>query len=773
MAALVQPVQLPTFDIATTLSADDHARFNKCDMYKDGRENPSVIGHPPFIAAVEFLIQRFGNRGGFIPSSQELHRIERLVLSQGLPAESISIIHTPGVDIFPSNFKNAIHDSGYTPQSISPNIELKLLPISTGDPGTRLNSTNGAKIVPWKNIIIKLDNIGYEGITVEYEFDGNAKTVRIIIKIAMGTQPEIIIDSTRKYANFSQIGGGIDYLRAGNTAKNTAILASQDVVEIMKYLIGKALGDTLQAIELYIATIILPGDYTNGNTCGFTTDRVLTCRYKSVNQSVCLQVGKESGVKKIELHRGGDAAQLLQQIKGNYIANAVKTNRNVIFTIRQAMIGGSINISGNNIQIDNAPPRRSIRDRLNAIVEYIENINSFILSLDTTNITQTEEDIRKICAICTASHVFKAGTNKLINIKELFSDLSPGALGGLTIPNITVYSLKDIVGFQQYTGTFSQYLYALHLNPQLQGGGKEQKKQEEKVKKATQHFKAVSNRIIQDNKRANAAQGSVGKPVNPKTDAEVEKFRKVVIALEKEKENQKYIDSYYLLILIICSIIDLDGDIWTFVVSQFTLKYVTGIEDIVDGNNVLTHEEQIIQIFSSNIIEPIYYELYRTFLYNGYGRFNFEYIKEYVTTYISGKIVTSISTMRSFLELDSHDNDDNYYIVYKNVITATNTIAHITSENPYGLTLITALKKMIVNIRVYFPEIGFSPANFPEGDSIARTFSQESWWLGGSRRKPNKSIHNKKLKNTHKLNKKLNKKTRKGKKTHRKTYKKK
>lgn len=40
---------------------------------------------------------------------------------------------------------------------------------------------------------------------------------------------------------------------------------------------------------------------------------------------------------------------------------------------------------------------------------------------------------------------------------------------------------------------------------------------------------------------------------------------------------------------------------------------------------------------------------------------------------------------------------------------------------------------------------------------------------GGSRRKSNKSIHNKKLKNTHKLNKK----TRKGKKNHRKTYKKK
>jgi hypothetical protein len=43
---------------------------------------------------------------------------------------------------------------------------------------------------------------------------------------------------------------------------------------------------------------------------------------------------------------------------------------------------------------------------------------------------------------------------------------------------------------------------------------------------------------------------------------------------------------------------------------------------------------------------------------------------------------------------------------------------------------------------------------------------------GGSKTR-NKNTHNKKLKNTHKLNKKLNKKTRKGKKTHRKTYKKK
>jgi hypothetical protein len=269
-------------------------------MYKDGRESPSVITHLPFQQAVEYLIQRgFSRRVGLDPTAPVLYQIEREVLSQGLPAESITIIHTPGVDIFPSNFKNAIHDSGYTPHSISPNIELKLLPISTGDPGTRSNSTNGAKIVPWKNIIIDLASIGYEGITVEYDFDGNAKTVRIKIKIAsIGGHPEIIIDSTRKYANFSQIGGGIDYLRAGNTVKNTAILKTLDVGEIMKYLIGKALGDTLQAIELYIATIILLGNYTNGNTCGFTTDRVLTCRYKSVNQSVCLQVGKESGVKK-------------------------------------------------------------------------------------------------------------------------------------------------------------------------------------------------------------------------------------------------------------------------------------------------------------------------------------------------------------------------------------------------------------------------------------------------------------------------------------------
>jgi hypothetical protein len=758
MAALVQPVQLPTYDIVTTLSADEHAHFNKCDMYKDGRESPSVITHQPFIDAVDFLIQRFGNRGGLNETARELHRIERVVLSQGLPAESITIIHTPGVDIFPSNFKNAIHDSGYTPHSISPNIELKLLPISTGDPGTRSNSTNGAKIVTWNNIIIDLANIGYEGITVEYEFDGNAKTVRIKIKIAsMGTQPEIIIDSIRSYANFSQISRGPDYLRAGNAVKNAAILGTTNIIEIMKYLIGKALGDTLQAIELYIATTDEMGNiFTNGNTCGFTTDRVLTCRYKSVNQSVCLQVGKESGVKKIELYRGGDAAQLLQQIKGNYIANAVKNNRNVIFTIRQAMTGGSINIAGNNIQIVNAPPRRSIRDRLNDIVEYIENINSFILSLDTTDTRQSEEVIRKICAICTASHVFKAGTNKLINIKELFTNLSPAELNGLTIPNITVYSLKEIVGFQQYTGTFSQYLYALHLNPQLQGGGKEEK-EEKRVKTAKKNFKEfVEDRIIPSNKRAN----------------EKMKFRKVV-EMSIKKQNQKYIDSYYLLILIICSIIDLDDEIWSSVVSQFTLKYVTGIEDIVDGNNVLTHEEHIIQIFSSNIIEPIYYELYRTFLYIGYGRFNFEYIKEYVTTYIRGKIVTSISTierMGSFSSLDSFETLDHDSIVYENVILATNTIANITSESPYGLTLITVLKKMIQNIRFYFPEIGFPPANFSEGDSIARTFSQG---YGGSRRKPNKSIHNKRLKNTHKLNKKLNKKTRKGNKNHRKTYKKK
>ena len=453
---------------------------------------------------------------------------------------------------------------------------------------------------------------------------------------------------------------------------------------------------------------------------------------------------------------------MLQQIKGNYIANAVKNNRNVIFTIRQAMTGGSINIAGNNIPIDGV-----IRDKLNAIVEYIENINSFILFLDTTNSTQPEEVIRKICAICTASHVFKAGTNKLINIKELF----PSELNGLIIPNITVYSLKEIVGFQQYTGTFSQYLYALHLNPQLQGGGKDEKIKAEKVKKVKKNFKEiVEDRIIPSNKRANAAESRVGKPVNPKTVAQYEKekmkFRKVVeISIEKEK--QKYIDSYFLLILIICSIINLDETTWRLnVMTQFTLKYVTGIID--NGNDMMIHEEQIIQVFSSNIIEPIYYVLYRTFLYNGYGIFNFEYIKNYVTQYILGKISTIEST-GSFSSLDSSSLDDDY-IVYKNVIQASDKIANKTWQDPYDNILITALKKMITNIRFNFPEIGFLPANFSEGDSITRTFSQS---YGGSIRKSNKSIHNKKLKNTHKINKKLNKKTHKGNKKHRRTYKKK
>lgn len=871
----------------STLIPDIHAQFNGCDMYKDGRESPSITAEPLFKLAVKYLVERANNsaRSSFVYSYAKLTDLENQVIPQGLPVEKISILHVPGVGLFPDNFEKAIHDSGYTPSSLSRDIISYLLPISTGDPGTRTKSPT-AKIIPWGHITIDLSPIGYEGITVSYNFDNTNERVQITITIPNNVpnsngQP-IVIDSIRSYTDFKQINGGIDYFGAGNNIKNTAIIAiaraaaaantlqdtASAIIEIMKYLIGKALGDTLQAIELLIASQMMPAEYNNQNTCGFTTDRVLTCRYKSVNQSVCLQVGKESGVKKIELYRGGNAAQLLQQIKQNYIARAIKNNNNVKFVITSAYILSQINVSGNIIPMRPGSPLRGIFDR---IIDYIDGINTFLGSIDTANGNQPEDDIRMISAACTASHVFKAGTNKLINIKDLFFNLSAYATSVGVPPTLKLY-----LGF---TGSFSEYIYSQRMtggqtggDPNTRKSGKtgtkttgqkaivkkenwdlirasrkalgikspEQKLKEKAIKKALlrrsriskssvemsdivevilreqkqQKIKADEVKYIQQFEilyKEDATGGFIKSLIGevqvlqqlslrednrsqirdivsqyfityklPHTAVEnpaainqlIDVIVNLIIFISEEEAGIEtavvqpislfhdpidFEDSYNLITLIICSIISLCEDqVFITQINELLSKEHISITTNESGSNVS-------DILSSEFIEPIYYNLYSRFNFDGYAIFNFDYIQYLVRSYIQEE-----SQVKYFLP-SVNDNDDIYSssrIAYRVLVA----IDRLSVSNEVLNNVLQLLKQMALNSNILFPEMRFTEADFSEPASVTAPFSQP---YGGSRRKPNKSIHNKKLKNTHKLNKKLNKKTRKGKKTHRKTYKKK
>jgi hypothetical protein len=85
-----------------------------------------------------------------------------------------------------------------------------------------------------------------------------------------------------------------------------------------------------------------------------------------------------------------------------------------------------------------------------------------------------------------ANHVFKAGTNRIINIKELFDDLSAfteklrnlGLEQGVadilvanTIPpDDIIINLRRLLGF---TGSFVEYIYS--LRDQMSGGCKDSK----------------------------------------------------------------------------------------------------------------------------------------------------------------------------------------------------------------------------------------------------------------------------------------------------------
>jgi hypothetical protein len=860
----------PNQPIITTLTPDQHAHFNGCDMYKDGRESPSITANPLFKLAVRYLVERpnTANRSGFVYTYAELTKLEDQVLPQGLPAEKISILHVPGVGLFPDNFKKAIHDSGYTPSSLSRDIISYLLPISTGDPGTRTKYPQ-ATIIDWRTITLDLSPIGYEGITVSYIFNDEAKTIRIIITIQNNVPNSdsnpIVIDSTRSYTTFDQMNHGIDYLRAGNSVKNAAILAAAAtatndqktalaIIEIMKYLIGKALGDTLQAIELYIASVIYPTIINNQNTCGFTTDRVLTSRYKSVNQSVCLQIGKESGLREVLLYRAGTEQQMRQQIKENYKAKAIKNNDNVIFVIRQAYILNEINVSGNTIPM---LPDSDLRSIFNDIITYIQRINDYLHSLNTTNDEELEDKIRMKCAACTASHVFKPGTNKLINIKDLFYNLS------FVIEELgqVAPTLKQHLGFG---GSFSEYIYSkrntrggngktgkgtkkgvqkanLRKSPWskmtssissiLRNKSKEQKKIEKmkiraqlresrkirflqqtifnEIEEQIRHQQTITeeaerekkyittmNYLFQHNMGGNFIKSFIGDNIpevqtivlskenkhhirdivtkyfsiqlkhtqKETVDKIIDVIVEGIISISEEEEGDKmpnvtpnsvfnipimFEDSHNLIILIICSIINLCKD----------KNFITKIIELLSSKHILitTNTTYIEAILSSEFIEPIYYNLYSRFYFYGYAYLDFHYIQFLVKSYIYEEY-----TEKYLLPKDH--GIDNIYAVSTIVKDAFEEIQDLRVSGPLD-NILTVLKQMAITSELLFPEIGYDEDFFSDPQSITATFRQQPF--GGSNTKSNKKIHNKKLKNTHKLNKK----TRNGN-NHRKTYKK-
>jgi len=677
------------------LTPAKHAHFNGCDMYKDGREAPSITGVKLFKDAVKRLVEREDGRSDFRFDYPTLGKLEDDVLEKGLKAEKISIIHSPGVDLFPSSYLYANHDSGYKPQSISPDIISILLPSSTADPGTRANSTSGAVIVPWFNGYIDLSPIGYEGITVGYTYNKGNKSIQIKINIRNNNGTITTIDSTRNYSDFKQTSHGIDYLRAGNTVKNKAILTAI-IEEIIKYLIGKALGDTLQAVELQLATQ-LNSEYTNQNTCGFTTDRVLTSRYKALNQTICLQVGKESGLKQVLLFRAGGENDMKQQIKLTHKTNAIKNNNNVIFVINQAFLYGDINVSGTTVAL-NEP----IRIVFNTIVKHIEKINEYLEA--TINIDNNQENadvIRKKCAQCTASHIFKPKSNKLINIKEIFDDLSTLDQG------LAPFSLKDMfVGFT--TGTFSQYVYSLRMGIKG-GGGKRDKKpktsrlssrifnmfksRKQRTKEemtelfleairgeqsATDRFidqqmylidfsqeflttiewysneinelKGVDLRLPGHRQAITTIFQEYFRSLNITNEETIDKLRVLIprlvdnyiwyreIGIEKripkhviDDPFDEYGDSYCLIRLIIYSIITL--------LFKRDSRIYNIVWDTITGKDLEpsggTQNHQLEKVISSNFIEPIYYILYRRFQYAGYALFEFEFIQNFVLLYIT------------------------------------------------------------------------------------------------------------------------------------------
>jgi hypothetical protein len=817
MAAVVQPL------ITTSFSAGLHAHFNGCDMYKDGRIVPNITKQPLFKQAVKYLVERPGHvdtRNSFNYSHATLTTLENQVLSQGLPAEKISILHVPGVGLFPDNYVNAIHDSGYTPSSLSRDIRSCLLPISTGDPGTRTKYPI-AKIITWPDRVINLSPIGYEGITVGYNFDNYNKQVQIIITIQNNVpnsdgQP-IVITSSRSYTTFEQINGGIDYLRAGNTVKNTAILAevakvargtprqiANAIIEIMKYLIGKALGDTLQAIELHIAIEnalqidIDNSTITNQNTCGFTTDGVLTSRYKSVNCSACLQIGQESGLREVLLYRAGTPAEMLEQIKLNYINNAIKHNKNVIFVIQTSYATQEINVSGTTIS------NRSgslIRNQLDLIIQHISVFNA-ILTLITTNILSprifaaTADDIRELSAICMANHVFKAGTNRIINIKELFDDLSAftekiRTLGleqelqqVLTANNTPIITI-DLRTLLDFTGSFVTYIYS--LRGQMSGGGKDSKEKKKAFKSEINKIsiKPIKRRIDAKEKkeqmeimaeaaeRRKKANSFYSQPAVTQEDVLVAMkyyHRKKELLKKAQDKEILFEDSYGLLVLIIYSIIkncQTDNNFKT----AFTTSLSQRIRYIVGDPT----EEIVTEIISSEFIEPIYYILYRRFYYSGFGYFDFEYISKIVYFYITDE--AGFLTITSLSIKVGPESKNVTHIVRKIVGRAFDEINSLTNDDDSINMIFVILKNMALKVVQIFPEISLTERDFIDPSSVTSSFSpqydydhtsynevpEEEYppeeWFGGRA----KTLNKKNIRN---------KRTRKGK-HHRKTYKKK
>jgi len=795
MAALVQ--QQP--GIITTVSADDHAHFNGCDMYKDGRIQPNITNQQLFKDAVRYLVERPGtaNRSRFVYTYAELTTLENQVLSQGITAEKISILHVPGVGFFPDNYVNAIHDSGYTPSSLSRDITSCLLPISTGDPGTRTKYPT-AKIINWPNWpdrVIDLSPIGYEGITVGYAFNANAvpaPTITITITIPNNvpnsdTTIPIVITSIRSYGSFEQINLGPDYLRAGNTVKNTAILAeiakvargtqsqiANAIIEIMKYLIGKALGDTLQAIELHIAiqnnlqinnpTITI----TTQNTCGFTTDGVLTSRYKSVNCSACLQIGKESGLREVLLYRAGTEAEMLEQIKLSYINNAIKHNNNVIFVIKQSYVLRSINISGNDIPNEETSV---VRSKLESIIGHVIIINA-ILEFIKNNIgsakiiAASEDNIRKLSAICMANHVFKAGTNKIINIKTLFDDLSTlieqlRILGldepvakylndsGLIPANI-VTSLKDLLGITP-GNSFVQYIYS--LRGQTIGGN------------VGGIIHTGGDRLSNTKTDRNKTHSFTKKRIRMKPEDKRKKLR-----LNTAKEFL-FEESYGLLQLIIYSIIKMCSK---EVFKQAFLPILDWYGDMTDLNSSWDIE----QIISSEIIEPIYFILYRRFYYSGCGFFDFSFINDIVEAYVMDKSeffnITYSEDILNNVRLKQNESKNMVYIVRTLVFKANQECKKLCKKLSFSKDVrfyCEVLNNMADNVTNVFPEISITseaemvitsetemdikPQN-SDPNSVTASFSQP--YGGRAKTRNKKNIRNKR--------------TRKGK-HHRKTYKKK
>jgi hypothetical protein len=362
-----------------------HRALNRVDVSKDAFnvDVPVVINTKLFNDCANYLfgklpMEDYSNSLMYINTyikAFESHETNEIVISDYSDKANINFL--------PNFILYGIQDAGISPERYNKNINVVITPGSYLDPASR---SRGTVLFGFNKTLTNKDfiNIGMPIIT---NLKSNLTDTTYNVDIELRHKDHII---TSFSSDFKPTGGDVSYF-SGNSVKNKYIDRSNaNVVVIVKYILCKELGDTLQAMygKLFAQELV------NGvnKVCLFTNDNILTLRSKLLGLQVVYNV-KTGKFNRIFYHH-----PVMTSITDAFISmwkeNIRKHNDIVISGIRLIMSKGRYNLlNGRTVSVSH---NDAIKDILN---QYISNVDNKTSSFNEIKPEKNNIEAYRKCSI--------------------------------------------------------------------------------------------------------------------------------------------------------------------------------------------------------------------------------------------------------------------------------------------------------------------------------------------------------------------------------------